>query len=104
MLSLLSSPSLKKLAIECDSSLTDGILLDAANVHGFQKLESITLSDCPIVSKLGIDLFMNESNTLSYIFLKYMQGVSQQNADEWKALAIRKNWKFKIDAFKLGLM
>ena len=104
LLSLLSSPSLMKLAIECCSSLTDDILFDAANVHGFQKLESMTLlSDCPNVSKRGIDLFINESNALSYIFLKCMQGVSQQNADEWKALAIRNNWKLKMDVWKLGL-
>ena len=35
LLSLLLSPSLKKLTIECCSSLTDNPLLDAAN--GFSK-------------------------------------------------------------------
>ena len=95
LLSLLLSPSLKKITIECCSSLTDNLLLDAANVHGFQKLECMTLDNCANISKRGIDFFMNESNPLSSILFKSMQGVSQQNVDEWKALAIRNNWQFK---------
>ena len=62
---------------------------------GFQKLECMTLDNCANISKRGIDFFMNESNPLSSILFKSMQGVSQQNVDEWKALAIRNNWQFK---------
>ena len=98
LLSLLSSPSLKQLRICRCPSLTDGFLLDAANVHGFQKLESIDLQYCPNVTKSGIDLLMNESNPLSDIGLMFMQGIRQQNVDEWKAMAIRNNWQLEIQS------
>ena len=98
LLSLLSSPSLKQLHICRCPSLTDGLLLDAANVHGFQKLESIDLQYCPNVTKSGIDLLMNESNPLSDIGLMFMQGIRQQNVDEWKAMAIRNNWQLEIQS------
>ena len=93
LLLLSSSPSLKQLSISNCQSLTDALLLDAIKIHGFQKLESIYLSDCPNVSKRGIDLFMNDGSVVSSIWLFSMPLLCQQNVDEWKAKAISNNWQ-----------
>ena len=98
LLLLLSSPSLKQLHVHRCASLNDDLLRDAANVNGFQKLESIFLSDCPNVSERGIDLFVNGGIVLSYIRLFSMPLLCQQNVDEWKAKAISNNWQLEIDS------
>ena len=45
LFSLLSSPSLKNLSV-CSQTLTDDLLRDAANVHGFQHLEKVYFCRC----------------------------------------------------------
>ena len=82
LFSLLSSPSLKNLSV-CSQTLTDDLLRDAANVHGFQHLEKVYFCRCENVTISGINLFMKEGSILSKIeFMSIRPSISKQNVDQ----------------------
>ena len=95
--SLLSSPELCKVSLTVQDSLTDEILLDAANRHQFLKLEELILEYCHVVTKLGIDVFFNDNNCLKKIELFECASLNEQDEDEWKRLIGQKNWQIDLN-------
>jgi hypothetical protein len=70
VLALLSSSSLKSIFLRGCCILTDDVLLKAANYHSFRNLESLDLFDCNSVSSKGIDVIMEEGNSLKSLDIR----------------------------------
>ena len=65
--SLLSSPELSQISIRFSDTLTDQVLLDAANRNQFLKLKQLEIVYCHVVTKKGIDVFFNDNNSLKKV-------------------------------------
>jgi hypothetical protein len=95
---LLSSPLLSNISIlNCDS-LTDHVLFAAAKLHHFQNLEKLFLQNCHYVTKLAIDILMQDGNILERVELNNCMKVSsQKNMQDWVSQAKKKNWVLSVD-------
>ena len=109
LLALLSSSSLLCIyLVECNA-LSDHVFHKAANLHSFPNLEYLYISNNNLVTKKGIEIFLNESNPLRTIFLHYTSGITSEDVNDWndKAIWIIKNWQFKLyfysDSLKICL-
>jgi hypothetical protein len=52
-----------------------------------------------LVTKKGIEIFLNESNPLKTIVLYNTPGITSEDVNDWnndKAIWITKNWHFKL--------
>jgi hypothetical protein len=103
LLLLLSSPSLRGLEITDCFELTDDILERAALLHDFRNLEKLELAYCDSLTKKGIDLLMNDSNSIKEMSLQFdvehSELVSAENINEWKEKSEQKNWQLKLDFY-----
>jgi hypothetical protein len=108
LLALLSSSSLLYILLECNA-LSDHVFHKAANLHSFPNLEYLYLYNNNLVTKKGIEIFLNESNPLRTIFLQSTSGITSEDVNDWndKAIWIMKNWQFKLyfysDSLKICL-
>jgi hypothetical protein len=95
---LLSSPLLSNITILSCDSLTDHVLFAAAKLHHFQNLEKLLLQNCHYVTKLGIDILMQDGNVLERVELNdCMKVSSQKNMQDWVSQAKKKNWVLSVD-------
>ena len=103
LFALLSSPSISRLKIsECDT-LTDSVLRRASNLHSFRNLKYLYLYACSSVTKKGIDIFLQESNPLTEIFLytnpvPHRSRITREDLIVWNnnPIWIKKNWQFNF--------
>lgn len=96
LLILSSSPSLEFLSIERSNALDDHVLREAFLSHPFESLENLEFDDCNSVSKVGIDLFMNESNNLKTMKLTKCSSVLEADIEYWKERAKENGWDFDV--------
>ena len=99
LISLLSSPELFKVSLTALDSLTDQVLLDAANRNQFCNLEELRIHFCYVVTKLGIDVFLNNKNSLKKVGLYQCVSLNKEDEDEWKSLIFQKNWQIDLDVY-----
>ncbi len=93
---LLSSPSLKKLTFDCYDHVTDDVLREVCQFRSFKSLEHLEFSKCDSVTKIGIDLFMNEKNALKSLAVSHCKLVSRKNIVDWGKQARENNWELEI--------
>jgi hypothetical protein len=95
---LLSSPLLSNITILSCDSLTDHVFFAAAKLHHFQNLEKLLLQNCHYVTKLAIDILMQDGNVLERVELNDCMNVSsQKNMQDWVGQAKKKNWVLAVD-------
>ncbi|EFX72441.1 hypothetical protein DAPPUDRAFT_308264 [Daphnia pulex] len=101
LLLLLSSPSLRGLEITDCFELTDDLLERAALLHDFQHLQELELAYCDSLTKKGIDLLLNDSNSIKKMSLQFdvehSELLTAENMNEWKEKSEHKNWQLKLD-------
>jgi hypothetical protein len=95
---LLFSPSLLYVRLNDCDTLTDEILMMISIIHRFHRLEHFEISNCNFVTSKGIDIFMQDSNALKEIDLKWCDKVTRKNIYDWKKKAKEKNWQLSISA------
>ena len=100
LLALLSSSSLLCIyLVECNA-LSDNVFRKVANIHSFANLDFLLIShNNLLVTKKGIEIFLNESNPLKTIVLYNTPGITSEDVNDWnndKAIWITKNWHFKL--------
>jgi hypothetical protein len=96
---LLSSPLLSNITILSCDSLTDHVLFAAAKLHHFQNLEILLLQNCHYVTKLAIDILMQDGNILERVELNDCMNVSsEKNMQDRVSQAKKKNWVLSVDS------
>jgi hypothetical protein len=95
LLKLLSSPSLSSVSLDYCHTLTDAILQKANDLHSFRNLEFLRIRRCNSVTKQGIDVFMQENNPLEIIDFSYCENITDEDVNNWKAMATEMNWEFR---------
>jgi hypothetical protein len=97
LLQLLSSPSLRILEIVC-IDLTDSILERVVLLHHFQNLKHLKLAYCDSLTKKGIDLLMNDNNSINSMELEIDDSslITTENLNEWIEKSKQKNWQFNL--------
>jgi hypothetical protein len=98
LLKLLSSPSLSFVSLGYCNTLTDAILQNANDLHSFRNLEFLIIHHCNSVTKQGIDVFMQENNPLEVIDFSRCGNITDEDVNNWKAIATEMNWKFRLSA------
>jgi hypothetical protein len=101
LLFLLSSPLLEDIQFFYCQTLTDEVLRNAANFHGFHKLEILDLRDCNVVSEYGINALLVENIPLKKIILKSCKNLGSKTHSNWLSLIRQKNWNLKCFFFKI---
>ena len=104
LLSLLSSPNLKKITIWDCVTLSDEIVEQADAIHGFEYLKELFFNNCPSISHKAIDLFKKES-MLKDLQLANCDGVDPNICEDWKIMIKQRKWKlfmnYRIDVDQL---
>nr|CAH0106758.1 unnamed protein product [Daphnia galeata] len=95
---LLFSPSLAHVRLSDCDSVSDEILMMISIIHRFHCLEHFEISNCNFVTNKGIDVFMQDSNALKKIELKWCDKVTRKNICDWKKKAEENNWQLFISA------
>ena len=88
---LLASPALEELSLYSVRFPIDDCLRTAANLHQFRNLKHLQFGLVG-VTKAGIDLLMNDGNPLKVIELFFCQLLKVSDIEEWKGVALEKNW------------
>ena len=89
---LLASPALKELKLWRINFPFDDCLQKAANLHNFRNLKYLHFSFVVHVTKAGIDLLMIDDCPLKAIELFHCQLLNVADIEEWKGVALEKNW------------
>ena len=100
LFALLSSPFLSYIYLAECNALSDNVFRKVANIHSFANLDFLLIShNNLLVTKKGIEIFLNESNPLKTIVLYNTPGITSEDVNDWnndKAIWITKNWHFKL--------
>ncbi|EFX87159.1 hypothetical protein DAPPUDRAFT_307167 [Daphnia pulex] len=96
VLALLSSSSLKSIFLRGCCILTDDVLLKAANYHSFRNLESLDIFDCKSVSSKGIDVLMEEGNSLKSLDIRDCGQILIKHISSWVRKAAKNNWELSV--------
>jgi hypothetical protein len=97
VLALLSSSSLKSIFLSGCCILTDDVLLKAANYHSFRNLESLDIFDCKTVSSKGIDVLMEEGNSLKSLDIRGCGQILIKHISSWVRKAAKNNWELSVN-------
>ena len=89
---LLASPALEELKLWRIDLPIDDCLRKAANFHQFRNLQRLDFVLLTSVTKTGIDLLMNDCNSLNVIKIVYCRSLNVSDMEEWKKMALEKNW------------
>ena len=91
---LLASPALEELSLRFIDLTIDDSLRKAANLHQFRNLQFLKLRGIR-VTKVGIDLFMNENNPLKLVNLVVL-GLKEECVKECLRVIREKNWDVRF--------
>ena len=97
VLLLLSSPVLNYVSIGCCNNLSDDLLQQANNIHGFENLEQLELLSCKSLTDKGFDVFMNGNNPLKMITHGGCDLLTAEYLEECRKKIDNNNWKVKIE-------
>ncbi len=95
ILILASSPALRELSIVACEFLNYDVLRRVFRCHSFSCLEVLKLQFCDIVTRGGINLFMNDGNNLKK-FESDCARLSDQDLMELKFQAKQQNWDLQV--------
>ena len=88
---LLASPALEELSLEEIDAANDTAFQKAENIHQFRNLERLTLF-CRNVTKVVIDLLMNDENPLNKIQICRCHSLSRDDICKWERTVREKRW------------
>ena len=89
---LLASPALEELKLWGIDLPIDDSLRKAANLHQFRNLQRLYFVILDSITKAGIDLLLNDGNSLKVIELVYCRRWDLWDVEEWERVAREKNW------------
>ncbi len=92
----LTPPTLKKLTfVNCDS-LDDDTLREVFHSRSFKNLETLDVSCCKLITKDGINLYLDGENSLNYLRVWNCNLVSREDIENWKDQAEKNNWDLLV--------
>ncbi len=91
------SPNLKHLHLRDCQTLDDDLLRQVFLSHQFKTVEFVVFDSCDSITKAGIDLFMDESNSLKLLSCDGCKSVSNDDVVDWREKAKTNNWDFLVD-------
>ena len=89
---LLASPSLNKLSLESIELPIDDCLRKAVSLHQFRNLQHLKFGFLIDVTKTGIDLLMNDGNSLKVVQFRMCQSMNVADIEQFERVAREKNW------------
>ena len=92
---LLLSPLLVEIDIRNCDTLTDDILLTAAELNPFLRLEELILGGCHSITNRGVNVFMQE-NGIKKVLLIGCSKLTLDSIVKWKNKAVQKDWNFML--------
>ena len=97
---LLASPALEEFSLSCIDFPIDLSIRKAANLHQFRNLQRLMFYYFDRFNIKGcIDLLMNGGNSLKRIKLVGCRLLKLEDVEEWKRVALEKNWDVNFHFF-----
>ncbi len=94
---ILASPTLKKAIISSCPNLTDNVLRKAVDSTRFANLVYLQISNCPSVTKRGIDLLKNDENCISTLCVTDCPRIDLQSLQtDWDNASKEENWDIDL--------